>query len=401
MPDLLDLVVEVRDKSFTRLGTILGNELDLSAQVLYCNVGNWTLKIAKEHPMADYLRMAGSGIICYLDGSVLFSGPTDKPELAQTVDDPGGTVTVTGATDELILSKTLAFPLPSQPDVTQQTDSHDDSAGPAETVMKHYVSANVTARTWPILTVATDQARGAATTYSARFDVLGDLLTSISNATGMGFYVKYDGAGPRFEVYQTRDLTKSVRLSVNNNTLDGQRVSIAAPGVTRVIVAGQGEEENRTFIEVNSTDSLQAEDDWGMRMERFLDQRQTNDLTELTKGGNDELAKDGFTMVDVQAVPSETSVFVFGEGKDWYLGDIVTVIQDDEELPTQVTGVNLKVSSTDGFKLGAVLGDPYGFDNALRNAVKTQGKRINALERANDWTTKIAELEARIAALGG
>lgn len=400
MPDLSSLVVEVRDKNFNRLGTILSNELDLTAQVLYCNVGTWTLKIATEHPMADPLREKGAGIICYLDGSVLFSGPTQKPEEAQTVDDPGGTVTVTGVTDELILAKTVAFPLPSQTDVTQQTDSHDDQTGPAETVMKHYVSANVS-RTWPILTVATDQARGASTTYSARFDYLGDLLTSISNETGLGFSVKYNGTGPQFEVYQTRDLTKEVRLSVNNNTLDGQRVSIAAPGVTRVIVAGQGEEENRTFIEVTSTDSLQAEDDWGMVMERFLDQRQTNDLAELTKGGNDELAKDGFTAIDVQAVPSETSTFVFGEGKDWYLGDIVTVIQDGQELPTQVTGVNLKVSDTDGFKLGAVLGDPAGFDNALRNAVKTQGKRINALERANDWTKKIAELEARITALGG
>lgn len=401
MPDLVDLVVEVRDKNFTRLGTILSDELDLAAQVLYCNVGNWTLNIAAEHPMADSLREPGSGIICYLGGNVLFSGPTNKPEKAQTVDDPGGTITVTGATDEVILAKTVAYPLPSQPDVTQQTVSHDDASGPAETVMKHYVSANVTGRTWPILSVATDQGRGAATSYSARFDYLGDLLTSVSNVTGMGFYVKYDGTGPRFEVYQTRDLTKAVRLSVKNNTLDGQRVSITAPGVTRVIVAGQGDEENRTFIEVSDADSLQAEDDWGMRMERFIDQRQTDDPAELTKGGTDELAKDGFTAIDVQAVPSETSTFTFGEDKDWYLGDLVTVIQDGQELPTQVTGISLKVSSTDGFKLGAVLGNPAGFDNALRNAVKTQGKRLNALERANDWTKKIAELEARIAALGG
>jgi hypothetical protein len=57
-------------------------------------------------------------------------------------------------------------------------------------------------------------------------------------------------------------------------------VAVSPPGATRVLVAGQGNREDRQFIEMTSTDATAAEALWGRRIERFVDQRNTNDEEE-------------------------------------------------------------------------------------------------------------------------
>ncbi|MGW0861301.1 siphovirus ReqiPepy6 Gp37-like family protein [Streptomyces sp. NPDC002611] len=374
----------MRDKTLKRVGQIRPEELDLELTDNFNNVGSWALTLAAEHPLCDTLRTPGSGIIVTGPDDVLLSGPMVKSEFASTPTDVGGSVSFEGVSDTVCLADALAFPQPSNPNGASQTESHDVRTGRAETVMHAYVNANIgpaapAARRKTGLIMGADGARGPIVNQSARFPVLGNLLTEIALLGSLGFRVVQRGANLVFETFVITDRTKLVRLDVRNGTLSGQRVAISPPGTTRAIVAGQGEQENRQFLQVDTAESIAAEAEWGRRIEKFVDQRNTDDWTELQQAGDEVMADEGFTAVNVQIVPLEDSPVRFGV--DWGLGDQLTVIVDDQELVSVVTGVVIKASS-DGFRVGALMGDATGFDAnaALNKRVTNTETRLSALE---------------------
>jgi hypothetical protein len=305
-------------------------------------------------------------------------------EFASTPTDPDGTVSFTGVSDTVCLADALAFPQPSNADGASQTEAHDVRSGHVETVMHAYVNANIgplapAARRKAGLVMGTDLARGPIITQSARFPVLGNLLTEIALLGSLGFRVVQRGSSLVFETYAITDRTAFVRLDVRNGTLSGQKVGISPPGVTRAIVAGQGDLTDRQFLQVDNAESIAAEAEWGRRIEQFVDQRNTNDWTELQQAGDEALVDSGFTAINVQVVPMEDSQARFG--KEWGLGDSLVVIVDDQELKSTVTGYVIK-ADRDGFKLGALLGDPTGFDAsaALNKRVTNTETRLSNLE---------------------
>jgi len=382
---LADITVEVRDKSLKRLGLIRPEELNLELIDQHNNVGSWKLVLATEHPLADALRQPGSGIIVTGLNDVLFSGPMVKHQPASNADDPQGTITFEGVDDTIALADALAYPDPTNPDPTTQTLAHDVRTGPIETLMHAFVNANIgpsapSERRKANLIMGTDLGRGPTITKSARFPVLGNLLVSLATLANLGFRVIQRGDNLVFETYEVVDRTAEIRLDVRNSTLAGQRVAISTPGATRVIVAGQGELVDRQFLHVTNSDALAAEAAWGRRIERFVDQRNTDDEEELEKAGEGVLAEEGFTSIAAQAVPMEDSAMPFGDA--WSVGDQVSVVVDDQELSTTVTGATIKVDR-EGFRVGTVLGDPTGFDvdAALAKRVKNTEARVSELER--------------------
>jgi hypothetical protein len=382
---LRDLTVEVRDKALNRLGVIRPEELVLELEDQFNNVGTWKLTLAVEHPLTTALRTPGSGVIITGPSDILMSGPTTKNEFAATPEDPGGSVVFEGISDTCILSDYLAFPDPTNVNPTTQTKAHDDRTGNAETLLHAYVNANLgpgapAARRKAGLIMGTNLGRGTIMSKSARFVVLGNLLTDIAIVDGLGFRVVQRGSNLVFETYQITDRTKTIRLDVLNNTLAGQRVAITPPSATHVIVAGQGEQEDRTFRDVTTTESLAAEADWGRRIEVFEDRRDQSDDGQLDQSGLETLAKEGFTSIAVQAVPMEDSAMQFGI--DWGLGDAVSVVVNDQELTSTVTGMILKATS-DGFLLGVELGDATGFNAEAAYAQRVQNteNRVSQLER--------------------
>lgn len=381
---LQDITVEVRDKTLARRGIIRPEELALELTDNFNNLGSWKLSLASEHPLCDTLRTPGSGIIVTGPSDVLLSGPMVSSEFASTPTDPDGTVSFTGVSDTVCLADALAFPQPSNADGASQTEAHDVRSGHVETVMHAYVNANIgplapAARRKAGLVMGTDLARGPIITQSARFPVLGNLLTEIALLGSLGFRVVQRGSSLVFETYAITDRTAFVRLDVRNGTLSGQKVGISPPGVTRAIVAGQGDLTERQFLQVDNAESIAAEADWGRRIEQFVDQRNTNDWAELQQAGDEALVDSGFTAINVQVVPMEDSQARFG--KEWGLGDSLVVIVDDQELKSTVTGYVIK-ADRDGFKLGALLGDPTGFDAsaALNKRVTNTETRLSNLE---------------------
>jgi hypothetical protein len=382
---LSDITVEVRNKALERVGLIRPEELVLDLEDVFNNVGTWRLTLASDHPQAAVLRTPGSGLIVTGPEDVLMSGPTTRPEHAATPTDPGGSTTFEGLSDSVALADVLALPEPSNPDLARQSAAHDTRTGPAEALLHAFVNANIgpaapVVRRKAGLIMGTDEGRGAVVTKSARFPQLGELLAEIAVVAGLGFRIVQRGHQLVFETYAVADRFREIRLDVRNGTLAGHRVAVTPPGVTRVLVAGQGELTARRFLQVTTTESLAAEAEWGRRIERFLDQRQTSDLAELQQAGDELLAEEGRTAVVVQAVPPDDSSMEFGRA--WGLGDRVGVVVEDQELTSTVTGMVLKASSA-GFRVGALLGDPTGFDRqaAIAKRMTATEQRVSQLER--------------------
>ncbi|WP_327292438.1 siphovirus ReqiPepy6 Gp37-like family protein [Streptomyces sp. NBC_01198] len=375
----------MRDKSLTRLGLIRPEELSLKVQPTFNNVGTWSLSLAYDHPLTEALRTPGGGVIITGPTDVILSGPVVTPTFATSAQDPAGTVTFDGVSDDVVLADMLAYPDPTNPDGAHQTLAHDVRSGPAETVIHAYVNANVgpsapVQRRKAKLTMGANLGRGPTVSKSARFPVLGNLLAEIAVVADLGFRVIQRDDVLVFETYLVSDKSREIRLDTRTGTLSGQKVAISPPGVTRAIVAGQGDLTERQFLEVDTAESLAAEVAWGRRIEQFIDQRQTDDWNELQQAGDEAMANSGFTSVAVQAIPMEDSVMEFGH--DWYLGDKVTVVVEDQELASTATGMSL-LADSNGFKIGALLGDASGFDPqvALSKRVQNTETRVSQLEQ--------------------
>jgi hypothetical protein len=384
--DLSDITVEVRDKMLSRVGMIRPEELSLSVQDNFRNVGTWSLTLPAEHRLVGALATPGYGIvIAGPDGTELFSGPMTTATSSEASSDPIGTITFEGVSDSVLLSDALAFPEPANPDPTTQTLAHDERVGPPETLMHQYVNANIGPsaplnRRAAHLTMGFDGGRGEVTKKAARFPVLGNLLADLALSASLGFRVIQRGSVLVFETWEIADRTNEVRLSVLNGNLSSQKVAISAPGCTQVILAGQGEQVDRTFMIGNNSQSLDAEATWGRRIERWVDQRQTDDTSVYQQAINEELAKDGFTGVSVQATPADDTTMRFGV--DWGLGDRVSVIVGNGEMVSVATGMIIKADSS-GFRLGIVLGDIIAFDASA-----------STVQRLSDVETRVAYLEA-------
>lgn len=397
---LEDIIVEVRDKSYRRVGQILVNDLSLSATVPFNNVGNWEITLPRTHAMTPALQTPGSGIVITgPGGAVLLSGPVTQPSYMATTEASEGVVTFSGVTDDVLLQDYLAWPQPANADATTQTTGSDTRTGAPETLLHEYVSANLgpsapAERRHPYLGMGVDEGRGgAAITKSARFPVLGTLLNEIAGPARLGFKIRQGNSGLVFQTFQASDRSASVRLS-STNGLASQRATVLAPAVTRAIVGGAGSGSSRYMVEVSNSDSIQAELDWGRRIETFIDQRQMNGTDQLERSGNEALVEGGKTGIHVELTPAEHTSYRFG--LDWGLGDLITCEVDGEEVVSMANGFAMRVSETDGFIFGVTLGEQI-------MASQTVEARLSNLERTAESSEKtgVMELFAGSTAPGG
>lgn len=395
--DLTNLLVEVRNSSLERVGAILSEDLRLDAEIPFNAVGTWTCVIGASHPLAGALAAPGGGLIVTdtESGEVLFSGPTTSPETARSVEDVGGTITVAGVTDDVILDDSLAWPEPANGTIETQALDYDERTGTSEALMHAYVNANIgpsgaTGRKNPRLLMGLNRGRGTSITQRTRFDVLLVLLQNVAKPDGLGFRVVQVGSALEFRTYAPADNTRKVRLSIDNYGLTSSRVAQLAPGVTRAIIAGKGGAVTRLFKERANAGSLEAETQWGRRIERFVDQQSTRNVDEMNRAGDEVLAVDGFTGSSALFEPTEDMRHAFG--KEWFLGDRVSVEAGNVEYLAPVASVVLKVDS-DGLRVGAKVGDPsvFGFASTYGGPVNDSAFDTTAVEQATEDAANASE----------
>lgn len=383
-----DLVVEVRNPNLERIGQILpGDLVGATFVVRYNNVGTWSLNLPYGHPLGELLRLPGYGLIVIgPDGETLISGPTLTAKLEQTQNNIEGNWQIEGVSDDVYLSERLAYPTPATADVTAQTSAYDKRTGAAETVIKGYVNANI-GPSAPIqrrisnLNIETDLARGTTVFANARFNTLQELIYELAQVSGLGYKIAQDGTDLEFSIYQPLDRSDTIRMDLQNRKLTSSTYSYGTAKVTRAIVGGKGEAENRIFVERTNADSLTAEAVWGRRVEIFKDARQSEDTDELNTSGDELLADLGKTVVEMSVTPSSDQTMVYGI--DWGLGDKVTIVANEIEATAVVTEVGIRIDA-DGVRVGATVGTPVGVEFEAKLLAKQQNheNRIANLERS-------------------
>lgn len=383
-----DFLVEVRDPAFARIGQITEQDLVGAVFVVrFNNVGSWSITLPYGHPLGELLRLPGYGIV--LTGpndNTILSGPTLSAKLTQSQDNTEGNWEIEGVSDDVILAERLAYPTPTTADVTAQTVGFDVRSGAAETVIKAYINANIgssapIARQISTLTVEADGARGTTVNASARFDTLQDLIYNLAQVSGLGYVVSQSLSNLVFSVFEPVNRSATIRMDVQNRRLSSSIYKYATAKVTRAIVGGRGEAENRLFVERTNANSLAAELSWGRRIEVFKDARRSEDTDELNTAGDELLTDLGKTVVEMSVVPSSDQSMVYGV--DWFLGDRVTIVANDIESTAVVTEVGISIGS-DGVRVGATVGTPVGIDFETKTIATQQNheNRIDNLEKA-------------------
>lgn len=387
---LSDIAVEVRDKTFTRIGSITADYFNIQVVDRFNGIGDWKLSLPSEHPMCSTLATPGSGIIIYAYNNAIFSGPTSQPEYNASQSDREGTVNFTGVSDSVVLGEYLAFPQPSNADPATQTVDVDSRTGVCETLMHAYVNANMgpsapVARRKSGFTLGTNLARGPSVTMKPRYQVLGELMGQLATAGNLGYRVIQSGSGVQFQTYLVTDRTATVRLDVLNGTLSSAKATYTVPGLTQAIAAGSGTGAGRIAAVYSTAASLAAETAWGRRIERFIDAGTTATTTaDLQTKATELLTKQGFTQISAEMSPIDQSVGSFmAYGHDWAVGDRVAVSIADQELAATVTGFAVKLD-TAGLQMAAVIGDRGAFDSddRLIQEVISTTSRVSAVERA-------------------
>lgn len=361
-----DLSIEVRNKSLARVADI-PPELwsDVTIRPEHSGAGFWSLSLPAEQECAQLLALPGAGIV--VTGPVgvgvygtIFSGSVEEDVDTQSTSDVLGTITFQGSADTALLWDPLILPNPAQePDA--QTSARYDVTGAAETVLHDLTGKTIGPSALASqrgaladrLTMGTNLGRGPTVTSSTRFDVLGDELVRLARLAGFGFRVVQSGTALVFETYVPQDLSKLVRLDVQNDTLAKASSTVTVPRVTRVLPAGQGEGADRTILVRTTADSLAAETAWGRKRFLWKDRRDTDDPTLLEQAGDEELADGGFTRIQTIAIPADD---LHGYGVSWREGDRITVTLRGVEYPATTSAAVIRITK-DGVLTAAKIGE--------------------------------------------
>lgn len=277
--------IRVLDKSFNALDVASFRQLRLDERFNLPDV-------LQVQGLTDSLRAfmhKGYGIrVLDETGAAKFTGFLAQPDKAGLT--RSSTLTFTG--DLFRALARFVYPVPDHVWGDWGTASHDTVTGPAETRLLHYLDVNagpsaITARRVAGLTIPATGGRGPTGTSSERFTAMTDLVAALGEEGNLRVTClrSFDGSLP-LVITQPPDLTA---------TAEGPRLldedwthSWAIPTATVALVAGGGEGTGRTSQEtVNPTD----ESDWAIRIETFVDQRDSTDVDELVKSGEDALTE--------------------------------------------------------------------------------------------------------------
>lgn len=215
----------------------------------------------------------------------------------------------------------------------------DRFTGDAESAYLHYAAANLTSpedekRRIPGLVLAENLHRGAVLPWQARFDKLTDVFSDIGSATGLGWDIVPD--------LPNRALQFVVREGIDRTTGSGRAVlsremgnvngagwtEDASAEVGTVYAGGSGEDEKRLILSVGNTAA-------GLdRREGWASLNGVSDADMLRLGAERKLSprKDSVT---AELMDSGLCRY----GRDYDLGDVVTVMADNRRMDARLTAV--------------------------------------------------------------
>jgi hypothetical protein len=371
------LKIKARNSALRREGEI-DDFLRFTMLLRFNRTSSWTLEVDAQSPAAALLDITG-GIIVERDGFVLLSGPV----LSRRSINAGGrrTITYAGVDDTAALEVRLALPVPAGPPYTAV--EYDDKSGPAETVLRHYVDRNLgpgatVERRLPYLTFPADLGRGTSVRGRGRFHMLLELLQPLALAGGdLGFRIVQVDNALEFQVYVPADRTRTAVFSEEFGNLAGHDYSQTRPVANYVYVGGQGEGTARAVVEGGDAASITT---FGRR-EQFRDRRDLDTTATLEQARTEALAE---TQAETALSISPIDTAAVSYGRDYRLGDRVTVVIEGEAVKDVVREVVLTLSLDRGEELTPVVGTPGARaprDLALFAKQERQDRRLSKIER--------------------
>lgn len=311
-----EIDVRVYDKAFNRVKWV-GDPLTVVATPRHNQQPSGSLIVSEAAVSTPALLAEGARVVIRHQDEIVLGGPCQLVSCQGRIDARRFTVQVQD--DWRLLRRVLGWPVPGSA-LTAQTSEYHVLTGPAETVVKQLVQANVTRLGLPV-TVAPDLGRGSTITVRSRMDALSDVLFPLVDQAGIGVTVRQADGGLRVDCYTPAQFP--LVLSEAAGTVAGMSWSRRPPEMTRVVVGGPGDGPDRVFrLRVNA--ALEAA--WGDVIEGFVDARDIkaddpNRNALMDARGDQALAAAGLRYgLSVELL--ETSIFRYG-GSGVRVGDQV------------------------------------------------------------------------------
>lgn len=331
-----------------RVGSYVSSEVVLR----HNQVGSWKFTMSLTDGGVDLLTPVGRRITVDYRGTRILSGPVYGVRRARSgVEDQ---VEVYGYSDLAWLDRRLGFPSPLATfpadgvAFTQAAYRDIPSAGPAETLVKYWVTRNcVTRLPVPTLSVASDLGRGPTKLYGPRFETVLETCAHVADNSNIGLKLQQVGSGLVFDIYEPQ--VQPVRLSRSLGNLRDWEFVNEGPNATRVVIGGAGENTARQFTLGRLAPS---EVGWGIT-EAFIESSGETQ-PEVVADGVDYLYQN-IPTASFSVVPQETESMRFGA--TYGLGDTVdTELFPGLTLTDIVREVTITDSVEDGIDVKPVVG---------------------------------------------
>jgi hypothetical protein len=377
----------ITDRNLVPVGDPLTTWQSLDIVGRFNEPGSGSFNTAATPQVLEQLQ-PGNRVLIIRDGVEFIAGPIEKPGPYQWSIEDGenagyGSIGVSFAEDDALIASRVSYPDPTVAATAQTVvDYYTATAVNAEVVMRDLVNRNagpgaLVARRIPHLALGSLASVGSNVTITSRWEALGDLLRRVALAGGgLGYRTRQSGSQILFEVFQPTDKSRQIRFSRGLGNLRSVTYEPEAPSATAVIVGGQGDLSARVIREV--VDSAGVASWW--RLEKFLDQTQTDVTAELDQAGTDALTENGES-VRLATVTVDTPTQRYGQ--HYGLGDLVSVEYIPGVEQAQVVRQFHLQASPDSGELVTVL---IGSQDASRDpAIVRLGhdldRRLSRLER--------------------
>lgn len=396
--------------------------ISLDFTVRLAQEGIWQLLIKDGTRQASLIEKGG-GIVIWQDG-------VDKPVLSGQVDSfqkywtkvqhtGPGSLYIAGKCHNSLAYRRLAFPDPSRAVDKQYQAPRFQRLVPSDVAMARIIWDELSQAFGPGARAdrqvpgihfgdappSSGSPMGPTVADWFQFDEIGSKLEEWFKAKKVAYRFIYNPAEQRvdLDIFQPRDLSKTVRFSPELGNLRQYIWTLNAPRVTRAIIGCAGEKAERYYYQKVNTS---AEEEWGMSVERFIDRRDIQ-LKVNTSTGEPVKADENMTAAEVadalksvedaadaefadrggdgnfQIYPIDTPDCAFG--KHYFVGDIVTVSVDGVEYSDVVREVVISVDDGGNAQ-----------DISPKIGQQGTGEPLNLYRTVSEMQRKLRRLEARM-----
>lgn len=359
------LIEQLDLASMKRADPITFTKLDVT--VAYNAVGSFTVTMPANERNWDLIQLDGNNELIPVGLVLNWRGVVEMPLLAEdwsyarTVTNDGQiveTLTLVGSDFLSLLANRVAYPNPAVV-WTSQTITSTSYTGHAETVIKTIVTANLTTagdtlRRVPLLSVASDAARGGTVTYKVTTpnpsattgtltttvnQSLMDMVRAVDLQSQMGAQITLGSGALVFDCYTPRDLSQAAVFSPVLGNLPAATLTASAPTGNAILVQSKVTAANFTQSSGNGYASP-----W-RRVEQFLDESSTDTAADVTTAAT-QAVKSGAGQVKLAATAVDLPRLRFGADapgvQGYLLGDIVAVdIREGVTFTDQISKVQL------------------------------------------------------------